>query len=110
MDFVPVLRGGAPVESKGIVARANNLWPGMVGADGVPSSSGLVACAILVEIERTLRSTARWPKRMNGGCRTGTAARATEDYPVMFSIIRLRSSSVTSGSSPNQSFQAGGPW
>ncbi|HEY1412645.1 MAG TPA: APC family permease [Rhodopila sp.] len=55
-----------PVEAESIVTYANNLYPGLVGNNGVLTASGFVACAVLVGILALLNLLAiRWLLAVN---------------------------------------------
>lgn len=54
------------VEAESIVTYANNLYPGLVGANGVLTLSGFIACAILVGVLALLNLLAiRWLLAVN---------------------------------------------
>jgi amino acid transporter len=55
-----------PVEAESIVTYANNLYPGLVGSDGVLTATGFVACAVLVGLLALLNLLAiRWLLAVN---------------------------------------------
>lgn len=55
-----------PVEAESIVTYANNLYPGLVGSDGVLTATGFVACAVLVGVLALLNLLAiRWLLTVN---------------------------------------------